>query len=70
MRKFGSFVLGAFIGGIVGSLLAMLFAPVSGGMLQERLRHFTTNIRDEVKTAAEQRSIELRQQLAAMQKKE
>lgn len=69
MRKFGNFVLGAVIGGILGSILAMLFAPVSGGMLRERLRNYNTNIRADVKNAAEQKSLELRQQLSALQKK-
>jgi gas vesicle protein len=69
MRKFGSFILGAAIGGFVGSTLALLFAPVSGGMVRERIRNATSNIQNEVKTAAEQKSFELRQQLESLQKK-
>jgi len=70
MRKFGAFILGAFVGGIVGSVLAMLFAPVSGGEMRGRIHDYTFNIRDEVKSAAEQKSIELRQQLSLLQKKQ
>lgn len=69
MRKFGSFVLGAFIGGITGSVLVMLFAPVSGKQVRERIHNVQTNIRNEVKSASEQKSLELRQQLEALQKK-
>lgn len=69
MRKFGSFILGAFVGGITGSILALLLTPVSGGLLRERIHNIQTNIRDEVKSAAEQKSLELRQQLESLQKK-
>ncbi len=69
MRKIGSFILGAFIGGIVGSGVALILAPVKGGLLRERIHNFSTNIRNEAKSAAEQRSLELRQQLEALQNK-
>ncbi|MEA5079008.1 MAG: YtxH domain-containing protein [Anaerolineaceae bacterium] len=69
MRKFGSYILGAAIGGLIGSALALLFAPVSGGLVRERIRNATSNIQNDVKSAAEQKSLELRQQLEALQKK-
>lgn len=69
MRSFEKFVLGAFLGGIVGSTLAFLFAPVSGPQLRERVYDSCTNIRNEVKQAAEIRRQELRQDLLARQKK-
>jgi len=69
MRSFGKFVLGAFLGGIVGSSLAILFAPVSGSQIRERIYDSCTNIRNEVRRAAEIRQEELRQDLLERQKK-
>jgi len=69
MRNFGKFFLGVILGGILGSLLALLFAPVSGNLLRDRIRSYFTNIRDEVKTASEKRSLELRKELSSLQKK-
>jgi hypothetical protein len=43
--------------------------PVKGGLVRERIHNFSTNIRNEAKSAAEQRSLELRKQLEAMQNK-
>lgn len=67
MRTLGKLILGIFLGGIVGSILAMLFAPVSGKQLRERVYDYCTNIRHDVKTAAENKRQELQQQLAALQ---
>jgi len=69
MRAFGKFLLGAVIGGLVGSTLAMLFAPVSGNQIRERIYDYCTNIRDDVKNAAEQRRQELREELLMKQNK-
>lgn len=69
MRTFWKFLLGAVIGGLLGSALALLFAPVAGNDLRERIRDYCTNIRDEVKTAASNKSQELQNQLAALQRR-
>jgi len=69
MRAFGRFLLGAMIGGVVGSTVALLFAPVPGEQLRGRVYNYCTNIRDEVKNAAESRSLELRNELLAKQNK-
>jgi gas vesicle protein len=69
MRAFGKFLLGAAIGALIGSAIAMLFAPVSGQALRERVYDYCTNIRDDVKSAAENRSRELRQELLERQNK-
>ncbi len=49
MRKFGSFILGAAIGGLIGSALALLFAPVSGGLVRERIRNATPPSKTDVR---------------------
>lgn len=69
MRTFGKFVLGAVIGGILGTALALLFAPVAGNDLRERIRDYCTNIRDEVQDAATSKSQELQSHLAALQRR-
>jgi gas vesicle protein len=69
MRSFGKFVLGAVLGGLVGSTIALLFAPVAGPQLRMRVYDYCTNIRDDVKNAAEQRRQELRHELLNLQGK-
>jgi gas vesicle protein len=69
MRTFWKFLLGAVIGGLLGSALALLFAPVAGNDLRERIRDYCTNIRNEVKTAATNKSLELQSHLATLQRR-
>jgi len=69
MRTFWKFLLGAVIGGLLGSALALLFAPVAGNDLRERIRDYCTNIRNEVKTAATNKSLELQSHLAILQRR-
>jgi gas vesicle protein len=69
MRAFGRFLLGVFLGGLIGSVLGLLLAPVSGNELRERVYDYCTNIRDEVKKAASQKTLELQRELSFLQKK-
>jgi gas vesicle protein len=69
MRAFGKFLLGAAIGGLVGSTIALFFAPVSGSQVRERVYDYFTNIRDDVKNAAEMKRQELQEELLARQNK-
>jgi gas vesicle protein len=69
MRAFGKFLLGAVIGGLVGSAIALYFAPVSGNQVRERVYDYFTNIRDDVKNAAEMKRQELQEELLAKQNK-
>jgi gas vesicle protein len=59
MRKFGKFVLGAFIGGLVGSSLALLFAPTSGENARQEIEDYFKHIKDEVNRAADEKRAEL-----------
>jgi gas vesicle protein len=69
MRTLGKFLLGAVIGGILGSTLALLFAPVAGSDLRERIYDYCTDIRDEVKRAATAKSQQLQSELSSLQRR-
>jgi len=63
MRKFMVFLAGLVIGLWTGGVLAMLFAPQSGMVLQQRIRTGVERLVEEGKSAAEARRIELEEQL-------
>jgi len=64
-RTFG-FLIGIFVGGLVGSTIAMLMAPESGEELRAQLRSRGDNFFNDVRHAADERKIELRQRLDSM----
>jgi gas vesicle protein len=64
-RMFG-FLIGVTVGGLVGSTIALLMAPDSGELLRSRLRERGQNFFYEVRHAADERKIELRQRLEDM----
>lgn len=66
MRKFGNFVFGAFLGGLVGSVLAMLYAPTTGENARHEIVDYFTHIKDEVNRAADEKRAELVAQLETM----
>ena len=66
MRRFTSFVVGALLGGLVGTSLAFLFAPASGTVLRQRIADYYEQVVDEVSRAANDKRIELEGQLAEL----
>jgi gas vesicle protein len=60
------FLIGVTVGGLVGSTIALLMAPESGELLRSRLRERGQNFFYEVRHAADERKIELRQRLEDM----
>jgi gas vesicle protein len=64
-RMFG-FLIGVTVGGLVGSTIALLMAPESGELMRSRLRERGQNFFYEVRHAADERKIELRQRLEDM----
>lgn len=70
MKKFGSFVFGVLLGALTGGVIATLFAPTSGQVLREKLQDHYMAIRNEVNEAAAEKTRELREELAKMQKRE
>ena len=70
MKKCGMFMLGALLGAVTGALLATLFAPTSGSQLRDQIQDRYLTIRSEVSQAAADRTKELRDELARLQKRE
>ena len=63
MRKFMAFLAGLVIGLWTGGVLALLFTPQSGTILQQHIREGVDKLVEEGKTAAEARRQELEEQL-------
>lgn len=66
MRRIFGFLIGTLVGGLVGSTIALLLAPESGGKLRAELRSRGETFFNEVRHAADERRIELRQRLEYM----
>ncbi|HJR80633.1 MAG TPA: YtxH domain-containing protein [Anaerolineales bacterium] len=66
MRRMFGFLIGVTVGGLVGSTIALLMAPESGEALRSQLRDRGQNFFHEVRHAADERKIELRQRLEDM----
>ena len=64
-RMFG-FLIGVVVGGLVGSTIALLMAPESGEQLRAEIRARGENFFNDVRHAADERKIELRQKLDSM----
>jgi gas vesicle protein len=62
------FLIGIFVGWLVGATLALLLAPESGENLRGELRSRSTSFMGEVKSAADARRSQLEEQLAVMRK--
>jgi gas vesicle protein len=63
MKRMFGFLIGILVGGLVGSTIAMLIAPESGEQLRNQLRSRGDNFFSDVRHAADERKIELRQRL-------
>ncbi len=63
MRRFVALFAGLLTGALVGSVLALLFAPTSGKTMQERIADAVDRLAGEVRTAAADRRQELEGEL-------
>lgn len=66
MRRMFGFLIGIMVGGLVGSTIALLLAPESGDQLRSEIRVRGENFFSDVRQAADERKIELRQRLEEM----
>ena len=66
MKRMFGFLIGIVVGGLVGSTIALLLAPESGDELRSELRARGENFFSDVRQAADERKIELRQRLDSL----
>ena len=66
MRRMFGFLIGIVVGGLVGSTIALLLAPERGEELRAQIRDRGQSFFNEVRHAADERKIELRQRLDEM----
>ncbi len=69
MKSIERFLGGFVIGGILGSLLALLLTPASGSDVRRRVKDNILYVKSEVQIAAKERSEELKKELARLQQK-
>ena len=67
MRQVFRFLTGIMVGALVGSTVALLYAPDSGAKLRDNLRARGENFLDEVRQAAQTRRIEMTSRLESLQ---
>lgn len=63
MKRMFGFLIGVFAGAMIGSTIALLLAPESGEELRAQIRVRGQNFSNDIRHAADERKIELRQKL-------
>ena len=66
MRRLTSFIIGVLLGSLVGTSLAMLFAPSSGEDLRNQVKEYSNKMREEMRQASLDKRIELERQLVEL----
>ena len=66
MRRVLGFFIGATIGGLVGAMVALLFAPASGEELRTQIGNRAQTFATDVRQAANTRRIELQDRLETL----
>ena len=66
MRRMFGFLIGIFVGALVGSTVALLLAPEAGEQLRGAIRERGAGFVAEVRHAADDRRIELQNRLDTM----
>ncbi len=63
-----NFFIGAFVGGLIGAVLALLFAPKSGVELRQDIIDYADQAQTEIRQAAVTKRQELEAQLASLRR--
>lgn len=66
MRRMFGFLIGIFVGALVGSTVALLLAPESGENLRGQIRDRGQGFMTDIRHAADSRRIELRNRLESL----
>jgi len=66
MRRMFGFFMGILVGGLIGSVVALLLAPESGERLRTQIRERGQGFVNDVRHAADSRRIELRSRLDSL----
>ena len=66
MKRMFGFLIGVFVGALVGSTVALLMAPESGETLRGQIRERGQGFMHDVQHAADSRKIELRGRLESL----
>jgi gas vesicle protein len=66
MRRMFGFLIGIFVGALVGSTVALLLAPDTGEKLRGELRERWQNFMNDIQLAADSRKIELRSRIESL----
>jgi gas vesicle protein len=66
MRRTFSFIIGVILGGLTGTVLALLFAPESGDELRTKIQDRTQNFAADIRQAASTKRIELQNRLESL----
>lgn len=62
MKKIGRFILGAMIGGFIGSMIVILLAPESGVETRTALSSRLETLVKQIRTAVEERKEEIKKE--------
>jgi gas vesicle protein len=66
MRRMFGFLIGVFVGWLVGGTIALLLAPESGAEMRGQIRSRSANFLGEIKSAADSRRADLEKQLTEL----
>ncbi|HNT55230.1 MAG TPA: YtxH domain-containing protein [Anaerolineaceae bacterium] len=68
MRRAGNFLTGFLIGGLISAVLGLIFTPLSGVQLRQRIVDYIQQTRADVEKAAKDRRTELEIELQELRK--
>ncbi len=67
MKNFFSFFIGVITGSVIGSIVALLFAPMRGDVLRGKIKSYAIEVSEEIQEVALAKKGELESKLAKLQ---